>query len=220
MRALSLIIVLALSVMMTACASNQTEYDTSVIIMRHGESEANAKHIIASNPLGLGKTIGLTNMGRAQVRKAAIKIEGLIETRRHVGVVIVSSPFLRAVETADILSDQLGDAVPRIISTRFQERFFGVFEGLSTDNYEKIWAMDRDGKAPRRDWNVETLEAIHARTQPELDQLRLDYPGYAIVIVTHGDVASVMIAADKGVPLARHREVGGLPTAGIAVLRP
>jgi len=195
------------------------DYRTDVIVMRHGESQANVDHIIASNPVGLGKTVGLTHKGHDQARTSGAAIAALIAAHPHKGTIIVTSPFKRATETAEDVADVLNVVGPTIVDPRFKERFFGVFEGLSTDNYEKIWTLDRQDKS-NPDWNVETLESVYARTQSALKELMKQYQDYAIVIVTHGDVASNMIASAKGVDLKDHREAGSLPAAGFALLEP
>ena len=87
--------------------------------LRHGESLANKKSIIASNPKYATTKFGLTEKGREQV-KNAVSISKLIGKK----VIIYSSDFLRTKETAETARKIL-KAKPIILSTKLRERYFG-----------------------------------------------------------------------------------------------
>lgn len=91
----------------------------ALYIVRHGESEYNAKGLLA------GITdIPLTDTGREQARQAGTQLAKLGITR------IVSSPLVRAYETAEIIAEQLGFHPESIlVDERLHERDFGALEG-------------------------------------------------------------------------------------------
>lgn len=187
------------------------------IVMRHGQSEANAAHLIASQRATAETRFGLTALGRTQARDTARTIAHLYP---GVPCVVVASPLLRTRQTAAIVRQTLGCKVPLIIAPDFVERDFGAFELQSDTHYKDVWFYDERGQRVSRHFNnkVEELASVQRRSQRAFARIKARYPKHMIVIVTHGDVASNMIATDKGEPLARHRQVGGLPTAGYYAL--
>lgn len=185
-----------------------------IIVFRHGESTANISKTIASDLKGLGRTAGLTEVGRVQAKQSARNLlHALPELENGYG--ILSSPFKRTVETTLFIRSVLG--IPKLSKedARLGERFFGKFEGQSTDNYEKVWERDRAGQSVA-EWGVEELEAVQARTQALIKEISQPYPR---ILVTHGDVASNIITTYNNEPLSKHREVGGLKTAEFIILK-
>ena len=90
-----------------------------VHFVRHGESEWNTiGHICGATD------IPLTDRGREMARETAAKIieEGIKIDR------IISSPLLRAYETATIIASKLGLEVKK--DDRIKEQNFGVWEGV------------------------------------------------------------------------------------------
>lgn len=178
-----------------------------LVVLRHGHSLANQSGLIASSVENAGDAFGLTTEGRAQVRSS------VAQARAHVTepISVLSSPLLRARETAEIAADLFGTALR--VDDRLIERDFGDLEMGPDDLYESVWAIDRKDPT-HRTWRVESVVEVLARLQQLLEEIRCTTSGTAL-LVTHGDVASALICASVGVPLSRHREVGGLATAEI-----
>jgi broad specificity phosphatase PhoE len=179
-------------------------------LLRHGESLANVAGLIASDPANAGAQYGLTPHGRDQVRRSveAARAEGTLAGARRV----VTSPLLRARESAEIAAEILGAELH--VDARLSERGFGEFELLSDHSYEQVWSADRDDPTHER-WGVESAASVLARARAllaELDALPADGP---VVLCTHGDVASVLLCACAGVPLGQHRDVGSLGNAEV-----
>ena len=178
-----------------------------LVVLRHGHSLANQSGLIASSVENAGDAFGLTTEGRAQVRSS------VAQARAHVTepISVLSSPLLRARETAEIAADLFGTTLR--VDDRLIERDFGDLEMGPDDRYESVWAIDRKDPT-HRTWRVESVVEVLARLQQLLKEIRCTTSGTAL-LVTHGDVASALICASVGVPLSRHREVGGLATAEI-----
>lgn len=173
------------------------------LLLRHGQSRANVEGLIASATDHAVAAFGLTPQGREQVRRAAAKAlqEGLLLP----GSRVVSSPLLRALESAEILAELL--SVTARVDQRLTERGFGELEMGPDSRYHDVWAADRENPAHQR-WGVESAGSVLARAVDVMAELNRDEPGGRFVLCTHGDVISLLLCAGLGLPLNRHREVG------------
>lgn len=190
------------------------DFSGAAVVLRHGQSEANVAGIIASSPEIALHNYGLTKEGRKQVRKSAREIKRCFPAREFV---IVASPLLRTQQTAEETAKILGVAKNDIITDeRLTERDFSFFDGQSDAHYNDVWVYDEQGHTVSSHFNgkVEELASVRDRTQQAIRDYKEKYPDKIIIFVGHGDVASNIIALDKGAPLKDHRKVGGLPTAG------
>src|SRR5271170_6281755 len=95
-----------------------------LILVRHGESEGNRDRIFTTSP-----SIGLTDAGREQARAAAERIAAKFKPR-----IIVSSPYVRAQQTAEIIAARL--ELPIVIEPNLHERRFGDLRGKPYDAAE------------------------------------------------------------------------------------
>ncbi len=184
-------------------------------VLRHGHSQANGMGLVVSD-LQRGKTgYGLTEQGRDQVcaRVRAARDAGQLDAH----VVVISSPFLRAVETTQLAVAILG--VKRFAQDkRLRERFFGTLELGNDRVYPQVWAEDRLDPGHTQ-WDVESVVAVAARLQALRVDLDGRHRGATVLLVGHGDVASILLCHAMGEDLRRHREVGALNTAGLAEVK-
>ena len=176
-------------------------------LLRHGESLANVAGLIASRPANAA-AYGLTERGREQVRAAvaAARAAGTLGGVRRV----VTSPLLRARESAEIAAEILGAEL--VEDARLSERGFGELELGPDHSYGQVWSADRDDPTHER-WGVESITSVLGRARELLAELDAAAGDEPIVLCTHGDVASVLLCACQGLPLGRHREVGALANA-------
>lgn len=182
-------------------------------IMRHGESEANVKGLIASSPETGKTTFGLTDEGRSQV------IENLnnLPIEDYINIVF-SSDFLRAVETAEIAADILGTGEV-MLHEALRERFFGEYDGKSDEFYDKIWKIDREcpSEYPR---GIESPGSVKNRISEFIKNSESLYEGEGILLVSHGDTLQITGAFFRGIDPCRHREINHLDKAEIRKLEP
>jgi len=182
-----------------------------VFLFRHGHSLANEQGRIVSDIRHGEQAYGLTEKGEQQVRAS-------METfRRGPGYaskgIIYTSPFLRTKQSAGIAREILGYSVIHI-RTCLRERCFGTFELTSDRHYPDVWAEDEKDASHRR-WGVESVDHVWGRLQPllqEIGQVRADI---AVLLVTHGDVASILQCGVQGSDLRRHRSVHTLQTGQV-----
>jgi len=184
-----------------------------LFLLRHGRSLANERRLIASSLASAGDAFGLVPIGRGQVRESVAKARaaGVL----NAPILLVSSPLLRARESADVVAELFG--VTPTIDPRLSERGFGDFELESDDRYERVWIEDRLD-ATHRSWGVESVTDVLSRVGPVVDEYFSHERASTVILCTHGDVASVLICSSLSAPLEEHREVGALDTGSLREL--
>lgn len=168
-----------------------------LLVIRHGETEENARHICQ------GQTPGtLSPKGKSQAEALGRKL------RKEPISVCYSSDQRRAADTASIiLSAQEGKKVPIILDTRLRERYFGSFEG-------KVFPPYSDEVVPLEE--VETAEAIGERLRSFLEKIKPLYGKEdTVMVVSHGFTLRVFAALFRGTPLSSLWEI---PTPGNCAL--
>lgn len=147
--------------------------------VRHGESEANTQHIISNR----GLQHGLTDVGRQQANALAARLKHVRFAR------IYSSPLLRALQTAEILSRELG--APCEVADALREFDCGVWEGESSrahgDDYGRLFRDWQAGWWNTRFEGGESLLDVQARFVPFVEQITREH-GEAdnLLLVSHG----------------------------------
>lgn len=184
-------------------------------ILRHGQSEANREELIVSDPGRGVPEFGLTAEGRVQVART-------VRTARRAGALgsslrFHSSDFRRARESAEIAAAELEHTGGVQLEPGLRERFFGSWDGTSTGNYPRVWAEDPGCSHPA-DWRVEPVEAVLERALEVILRIEGEGEPSEVVLVTHGDVAQILLAAFGGMGPRRHREVPHLGTGELRAL--
>lgn len=141
----------------------------SFILVRHGESEANATGVIATldSPL--------TSKGKAQALKTAREVKKFnIDT-------IVSSPLLRARQTAETIASELGLPTKNIeIIDELQERINPSLEG-KPKTHPTVWYLTND------DPSSEPRKRLLTRTKVALEKIKkISKKNRKVLVVGHG----------------------------------
>ena len=177
-------------------------------LMRHGHSQANAEGIICSN-LSKGRlAYGLTSMGREQV--GATVEDMWIGGHWHQDCVIMASPFLRTIQTAEIVAEVLGlEEIEQ--DERMRERFFGALDGGPDSQYQQVWDLDQ--KNPKHtQWQVESVAKVAQRGCDMVHELNERYQDRIVILVAHGDICSILATALSDQNLCHHRQLHPLAT--------
>ncbi len=170
---------------------------TKFIVLRHGESESNVKRIKA----GQLDKYHLTEKGREQSRKVA-----RILKKEKIDI-IISSPVLRARETAEIISRELGVEV--IEDELIKEYDFGSWNGYSSEElinsenglykeYKEL-PLSEEKYNFRLGGDGESRKEIEERVRKFVEKCVKNYAGANILIVGHGGTNAMF-----------HRVVGGV----------
>lgn len=199
-----------------ASASHNTYY-----MLRHGQSLANVEGIISSSPAVATVKHGLSEEGRAQAQRAA---EQFAELARGRATAIVSSDFLRAKETAQIVADRLAlESLAQplhlgavMLDERLRERCFGEFDGRGIEFYNRVWEEDlADGSHTL--FGVESVASVASRTTSLLASLEEELPAeqrpWLVLLVAHGDVLQILQTTALALEPRVHRSIAHLGTA-------
>lgn len=191
-----------------------SDFSNTLILIRHGHSKANQDHLIASSPSNAVDGYGLSEKGKMEVSTSvASAIEnGLFDGR----IVIYSSPFLRTIETSDIIDSQL--RIGEVISDdRLRERYFGNFELGIDDRYQMVWDQDEIDPGHKK-WNVESPNEVFDRITEFVFEINERHRDSKIVLVTHCDVAMILICGFRSINPAYHRKLEPIRTAEIKIV--
>jgi alpha-ribazole phosphatase len=143
---------------------------TSLVVLRHGRTEANARGVLLGH-----LDVELDELGRRQARVTA---DAVLGTTGPIAAV-VSSPLLRTRQTAEALG------LPVQVDERFIELDYGEFDGLSLAEVPpEVWAAWRTDPmfCPP---GGETLRALSQRVVEACEEWAGRAEGGAVVIVTH-----------------------------------
>lgn len=169
---------------------------SKLILLRHGESEWNARNLWA------GRTdVGLTERGRQEARTFAKKLQDFGIDEVHV------SPLRRAQETWEEILRIWGGDFPNVkISDSLVERDYGSYTGLNKTEVEQEIGPEKF-KRLRRAWNEavpqgETLQVVSGRVWPYYQQEILPalVAGRDVLVVAHGNSLRALAKNLEAVP--------------------
>jgi len=163
-----------------------------LLLIRHGQSEANARGIIQGR-----REYGLTSLGREQAARVAARLAAGSRPVR-----LLSSPLLRARQTADIIAQALGLSVEE--EPGLLEYDVGAISGLTApevrEHFPDVVAALQRGERPRFP-GEEGRELFWSRVAAVLDAVQ--QRGEHVVAVTHGGVVSASCAMIAGLEPGR-----------------
>jgi len=197
---------------------------------------------------------GLSHLGKTQAQQAAKDVIQLLSStsttttttssttsstlkteQQYHQLIILTSDFLRAKETAQIVADYIVTTEPQlantkfplgkpIIETRLRERWFGDWDGGPDNHYPDVWKHDL------LDSNhtlcaVESVQSVLKRTIDCVMEWDASVStkntntntNTLILLVAHGDVLQIVQTAFARMDCAHHRSLPHLETA---TLRP
>lgn len=197
-----------------------------IYLVRHGQTADTVARRFAG---GSVPGPSLDDHGREQAKRAA-------ETLADSGAVaILTSPIVRAAETAQLIADRLG--LPMTTEAEWRECEFGEWEGL---RFEEVvgrfpdevaaWRASTASPAP----GGESLDQMTTRITAARDEVLERYGGQPVIVVTHSlPIRALIRLALDAPPEAIHRlrpapgsvtelltSAGGLTTVTAFGLRP
>lgn len=188
--------------------------------LRHGESvPSSEKRVCATMESGTDPKNGLTPKGREEVIASTTEwikankktIQGFL---RQDKLVIVTSPFSRTKESAEIFAEVVQEnfksSLPKkykkdglksaiVVDDRLREREFGKFEGQTNSGkvYDQVWAVDRKNPNNTK-WGVESPASVQARASQviaDLEKQSQASGGKLFILVAHGDTLKILQTA-------------------------
>lgn len=177
---------------------------SSVWFWRHGQTDFNVSLRLQGQ-----SDIALNEIGRAQAERGAQALD------REIGpgpLRIVSSPLVRALETAQAFADRRG--VELVTDARLTERSFGQWEGLTREEVAAGWpeafsVWESGGGAST--YGVETNDVVAARVAEAVEEHVAGLAsGEQLLVVGHGSATTVGITRLIGWDLDRVEPIRGL----------
>lgn len=160
---------------------------TTVILVRHGRTELTEARKISG---GDGEDPELSTLGKKDAQQVAAEIARFGTSGAFAFLskptAIVSSPIIRAYQTANAIANQLNLEVERIADLR--EIGFGDWDGLT--NEEMFTAFEAEYQSWRGSYEVsppggESLKDFESRVVNALNYVFDKYRGQTVVLVAH-----------------------------------
>lgn len=155
--------------------------------LRHGESVGNAEGRLQGQ-----SEYPLSKIGIKQVQLLA----SYWHTRKQTFHQIIVSPLERARQTAEILATALN--VPVEIDPIWMERYFGSWEGLTSEEVHQLYSdFNFSDPTQRPGQDGESLLELYARANRALQSL-LSRPSGEYLIVSHGAITQMVLFSILG----------------------
>ena len=178
-------------------ASAGMNWPAQLIIVRHGQSAGNVARDLAHE--AEADRIGLTNrdadvplseLGREQAHALGAWFAEMDERERP--QVLLSSPYVRALQTAELFraaGGACGDP-PICFDERLREKEFGILDGLTTSGIRNVFPDQAEfrrllGKFYHRPPGGESWCDVILRLRSVLDTISLHHRGQRVMIFTH-----------------------------------
>jgi len=166
--------------------------ETTILLVRHGETFDNARQIMQGQVQG-----DLNERGREQALQVARRLAG-----EQIDV-IVSSDLRRAVQTAEVIAAPHG--LPVNQTALLRERDWGSFTGRYIPDLQGLeWPDD-----------IESEIDLLARARSFILYITATYPGKRVVAVGHGIINKAVLAIYAGCTM---REVQRMMNAEVRIL--
>lgn len=175
------------------------KWPSYVWIVRHGQSAGNvARHAAEQAQLPAVDIevrdcdVPLSDLGERQADALGAWFSDMPETQRP--TVILSSPYLRARETAERIRRRIGETAPALIfDERLREREFGILDRLTKVGIELHQPQQAElrkllGKFYHRPPGGESWCDIILRLRSVIDSMSIEFAGERVLIVCHSVV--------------------------------
>lgn len=152
-----------------------------IYLLRHGETDWNKEGRLQGR-----MDVPMNENGRKQISDSAVILTRILSELE----VVISSPLVRAYESAEIVAEQLSYEKDNIIlEPMILERSFGMGEGLI---YTELTEKFPDGNYPES----ESVETLIERAGEAFEKIVTSYQDkQQILIVAHGAILYAMLTA-------------------------
>lgn len=182
---------------------------TTVILIRHGESEANREDIFAGH-----LNVDLMPKGVEQAQKTAQYI-----VENYTVDKIYASDLKRAYKTGKTLADKLGMEI--IADKRFREIDAGEWDGIKFnelgDKYAEDFRIWRDDIANAKCTGGESVEDLRKRVFGAATEVAENNDGKTVVIATHATPIRVMQTYVQMGSLEKMNDIPWVSNASVSV---
>ncbi|MGB7980294.1 MAG: MSMEG_4193 family putative phosphomutase [Candidatus Nanopelagicales bacterium] len=171
---------------------------TTVLLVRHGRTPANATGILAGRAPG----VPLDAHGRRQARSLGNRLRGVPLAA------VVHSPLERCVQTTDGLLRERTD-VNRHVDDRLIECDYGQWTGCALAELaeEPLWPVIQAQPSAVTFPGGESLPAMAERAVAAVRGWVGAYPEATIAVVSHGDVVKAILSEALGQPFDEFQRI-------------
>lgn len=173
----------------------------TLLLIRHGRTDANANGILAGRTLG----VALDEVGRTSTVALAERLKGVNIAQ------VVSSPLERTQETASLLFEENKDIA---LEDRLLECDYGDWQGakLSELAVHELWPIVQQRPDEMIFPNGESMNEMSARASTAVREwdakLTTEHGDKVVwVAVTHGDIIKAICADAMGLPLRKFQSL-------------
>ena len=172
-----------------------THVRTRILLVRHGETEYNAKSIFRGTI-----DVPLSAIGLEQARLTGLELSSTKLTS------VVSSPLARALATAREIAASQSERMEPVIDAAFTDLNFGEWQGRPRDDVAAAYPelLDRWMREPHRVQlpNGEALSGALARAAQGLEHLLQRYRRKTFCVVSHRVIIKLLILRMLGLPVS------------------
>lgn len=179
---------------------------TTLLLIRHGESIANANHEFVGHT-----DVDLSSRGKLQAEKTAEFVKENYKVDK-----VYASDLKRAYETGKAVADKCG--VEIVADPGLREIFAGDWEGktrtelLNNSPEYEVWRNDIGNCIPP---NGESVKSVYERIPMRLLQLAIENEGKTIAIATHATPIRCVTAKWMGLGLSGMKLFPWAPNASV-----
>ncbi len=159
---------------------------TKIILVRHGECQGNREGLFRGR-----SDFPLNELGFLQAKELAA------EMSLYHPIKIFTSPLLRAKQTAQIISQECRAEIE--VNEGMNNIELGPWEGQAkqfiAQQYPEQWEIWLREPEKLTVPGMETLYQVQQRARRELDNIRKDFDGKTVLIVSHRAVLKPLIAS-------------------------
>jgi probable phosphomutase (TIGR03848 family) len=187
----------------------------TVILVRHGRTQANVDGILAGRTAG----VDLDERGREQAASTAGRLMAVPL------VAVVSSPLDRCRQTSAFILDRQSGTPEFVIEDGITECDYGDWQGgtLKQLSTEKLWRVVQSNPSAAVFPGGESLAAMQARAVAAIRRLDAHFealhgPGAVWAAVSHGDIIKSVLADAYGMHLDLFQRISVGP-ASVSIVR-
>ncbi|MDP9841317.1 histidine phosphatase family protein [Streptosporangium lutulentum] len=198
---------------------------STVTAVRHGQSESNAAFDEAlSKGVGIALTrpdggVSLSPLGREQATELGRRLAG-----EDPPDLVLCSPYLRAVQTWELVAAEL-DASPEVrLDARFGDHEMGEWSGMNMAAIRERFPEESENLRSRMfaGWSPpggESFPDVADRLREALEESRAEHTGSRVLIVAHDSVVLILRHVIEGVPMNALEEFIPVRNASVSVWR-
>lgn len=153
-------------------------------VLRHGQTSGNVAGVMSGH-----KEVYLTEKGREEARL----VRDILPSK-HIDL-IIASPLMRTVETANIVSD---GKIPIIYDDRLKSRNHGEFAGMrrSDVDLKEYWNYNLNKQYKE----AESIHEVYNRTCEMINLVKEKYADKTVLFVTHSGICRAIYYYFNGIP--------------------